>query len=108
MASEGSVYQRKDGRWVAQYTDARGKTRYPYRKSKGEAKDALWEALRDRDDGIVPPSKITFGMYGISVLNLLIAVRIGCTISYISLLLASIYDASTVASDVLNLVSRSR
>jgi hypothetical protein len=51
---------------------------------------------------------MTFGMYGISVLNLLIAVRIGCTISYISLLLASIYDASTVASDVLNLVSRSR
>ncbi len=25
MTAEGSVYQRKDGRWVAQYRDARGK-----------------------------------------------------------------------------------
>jgi hypothetical protein len=34
MIAEGSVYQRKDGRWVAQYQDARGKTRYLYRKTK--------------------------------------------------------------------------
>ena len=64
MPTEGSVYQRKsDGRWVAQHKDARGKTRYFYRKSKGEAKEALREALRDGDDGIVPPSKMTLGVY---------------------------------------------
>ena len=50
MATEGSVYQRKDGRWVAQYTDAKGKTRYLYRKTKTEAKKALRQALKDRDD----------------------------------------------------------
>jgi hypothetical protein len=34
MTAEGSVYQRKDERWVAQYTDAKGKVRYLYRKSE--------------------------------------------------------------------------
>jgi integrase len=63
MTAEGSVYQRKDGRWVAQYKDARGKTRYIYRKTKAEAKKALREALRDRDDNIVPPDKMTVGIY---------------------------------------------
>ena len=63
MATEGSVYQRKDGRWVAQYRDARGKVRYLYRRTKGEAKQALREALRDRDDGIIPASKMTVGLY---------------------------------------------
>ncbi len=41
MATEGSVYQRKDQRWCGQYRDARGKVRYLYRKSKAEAKQAL-------------------------------------------------------------------
>jgi len=54
MTAEGSVYQRKDGRWVAQYRDARGKMRYLYRKTKTEAKKALREALKDRDDNFVP------------------------------------------------------
>jgi hypothetical protein len=63
MATEGSVYQRKDGRWCAQYRDAKGKVRYIYRKSKAEAKKALREALKDRDDNIIPPSKMTVGMY---------------------------------------------
>jgi hypothetical protein len=63
MATEGSVYQRKDGRWVAQYTDAKGKTRYLYRKTKAEAKKALREALKDRDDNFVPADKIIVGMY---------------------------------------------
>jgi hypothetical protein len=31
VATEGSVDQNKDKRWVAQYTDARGKVRYIYR-----------------------------------------------------------------------------
>jgi integrase len=63
MASEGSVYQRKDGRWVAQYTDAKGKVRYLYRATKTEAKKALRQALADRDQNIVPPSRMTVGMY---------------------------------------------
>jgi integrase len=64
MAAEGSVYQRrKDGRWVAQYRDANGKVRYLYRKTRAEAKQALRKALTDRDNGIVPPSKMTVGIY---------------------------------------------
>ena len=62
MPTEGSVYLRKDGRYCAQYTDAAGKARYLYRKTKSEAKQALREALRDRDEGIVPPSKMTVGV----------------------------------------------
>jgi len=60
---EGSVYRRKDGRWVAQYRDARGKVRYVYRKSRGEAKKALRAALADRDEGYVPADKLTVGLY---------------------------------------------
>lgn len=63
MSSEGSVYQRKDGRWCAQYRDAKDKTRYIYRKTKAEAKKALREALKDRDDGFVPAERLTVGMY---------------------------------------------
>jgi integrase len=63
MASEGSVYQRKDGRWVAQYRDAKDKVRYIYRKSRGEARKALREALKDRDEGYVPAEKLTVGLY---------------------------------------------
>ena len=63
MASEGSVYQRKDGRWCAQYRDAKDNARYIYRKSKAEAKKALREALIDRDEGYVPADKLTVGLY---------------------------------------------
>jgi integrase len=63
MATEGSVYQRKDGRWVAQYRDAKDKVRYIYRKTKAEAKKALREALADRDEGFVPAEKLTVGQY---------------------------------------------
>jgi integrase len=63
MATEGSVYQRKDGRWCAQYRDAKDKVRYIYRKTKAEAKKALREALQDRDDNIVPADKLTVGLY---------------------------------------------
>jgi integrase len=61
--SEGTVFQRSDGRWCAKYKDARGSWRYLYRKSKGEARKALRAALKDRDEGIVPPSKMTVGVY---------------------------------------------
>ncbi len=63
MGSEGSVYQRKDGRWVAQYRDAKDKVRYIYRKTKQDAKKALREALADRDAGFVPPEKLSVGTY---------------------------------------------
>ena len=63
MTAEGSVYQRKDGRWVAQYRDAQDKIRYIYRKTKQEAKKALREALQDRDDGFVPANRLTVGKY---------------------------------------------
>ena len=52
--SEGSVFRRKDGKWCAKWKDASGKWRYLYRKSKAEAKQALREALKDRDDNIIP------------------------------------------------------
>jgi integrase len=48
----GSIYQRKDGRWVGKYKDVRGTWRYVYRRTKAEAKEALSEAIRDRDEGI--------------------------------------------------------
>ena len=50
--SEGTIFQRSDGRWCAKYKDARGSWRYLYRKSKGEAREALRAALKDRDEGI--------------------------------------------------------
>jgi integrase len=63
MTAEGSVYRRKDGRWVAQYRDAKNEVRYVYRKTKSEARKALREALRDRDEGFVPADKLTVGLY---------------------------------------------
>jgi integrase len=66
--SEGSVFKRADGRWVAKYRDANGKWRYLYRKSKGEARKALRQALKDRDDGI-SPNKLTVAAYLLSWLG---------------------------------------
>ena len=63
MGGEGSVYQRKDGRWVAEYRDAKDKVKYIYRKSRDEARKALREALKDRDEGYVPADKLTLGLY---------------------------------------------
>jgi hypothetical protein len=57
--SEGSVYQRKDGRYVAEWQYSTGKWCYLYRKTKAEAKQALRQALKGRDEGIVPASKMT-------------------------------------------------
>lgn len=56
--SEGSVFQRKDGSWCGKWKDATGKWRYLYRKTKAESKAALRKALQDRDEGIVPASKL--------------------------------------------------
>jgi integrase len=57
--SEGSVFRRKDGKWCGKWKDANGKWRYLYRKSKAEAKQALRESLKDRDDNIIPAEKLT-------------------------------------------------
>jgi hypothetical protein len=59
--SEGSVFQRKDGKWCAKWKNATGKWRYLYRSSEAEAKRALRQALKDRDEGIIPPSKMSVG-----------------------------------------------
>jgi len=57
--SEGSVYRRKDGRWCCKWKDANNRWKYRYRKTKSEAKQALREALRDRDDNIMTADKLT-------------------------------------------------
>lgn len=58
MNDNGSVYKRGDGRWCGKYKDTNDKWRYIYRKTKKEVKQALREALKDRDEGI-SPSKLT-------------------------------------------------
>ena len=61
---EGSVFERKDGRWCAKYRDAGGAWRYVYRKTKGEAYRALREALAERDKGIRPgDGRVTVGAF---------------------------------------------
>ena len=53
---EGSVYQRKDGRWVVQYLvylPSGPKYRYIYAKTRKAAADKLTEAMADRNKGIV-------------------------------------------------------
>ncbi len=56
--SEGSVSQRKDGKVCAKYEGADGTWKYIYRKTKNEAKKALRQALKDRDEGETPlPSR---------------------------------------------------
>ena len=57
--SEGSVFRRKDGKWCGKWKDASGQWKYLYRKTKAEAKQALREALKDRDDNIIPAEKMT-------------------------------------------------
>ncbi len=52
---------RGDGRVCAVYKDARGKTKYLYAKTKKEVRRKLRQALKDRDEGIIPPSKMTIG-----------------------------------------------
>ncbi len=59
--SEGSVFKRKDGKFCAKYKGADGSWKYLYRKTKPEAKKALREALKDRDEGTAPVGKQTVG-----------------------------------------------
>lgn len=48
---EGSVYQRTDGRWVAQTPKVDGKRRYLYGKTKRDAQKKLRDAMRALDEG---------------------------------------------------------
>src|SRR5215207_9036478 len=53
---EGSVYQRKDGRWVGQYfvyLPSGPKYRYIYAKTRKLAAEKLTKAIADRDGGMV-------------------------------------------------------
>ncbi len=50
---EGSIYRRKDGRRCEKYTDANGKTRYIYAKTKAEISTKLTKAVADKDAGVV-------------------------------------------------------
>jgi integrase len=53
---EGSIYKRKDGRWVGQYLvyTAKGpKYRYIYGKTRADVSKKLTKAMADRDGGIV-------------------------------------------------------
>jgi hypothetical protein len=64
---EGSVYKRKDGRWVGQYlvyTSEGPKYRYIYGKTRQEASKRLTKAMADRDGGLVfDAGAMTVGEY---------------------------------------------
>jgi hypothetical protein len=49
---EGSIYKRKDGRWVAVYT-VEGKKRYIYARTRKEVARRLNHAIANRDAGLV-------------------------------------------------------
>jgi integrase len=53
---EGSIYRRKDGRWVGQYTAQTGtgqKWRYVYGKTRAEVAAKLAKAIANRDAGLM-------------------------------------------------------
>jgi integrase len=64
---EGSIYQRKDGRWFGQYTvyTAKGpKYRYIYGKTRAVVAEKLTKAMADRDGGsLFDAVGITVGEY---------------------------------------------
>src|ERR671932_2084652 len=64
---EGSIYRRKDGRWVGQYTvyTAKGpKYRYIYGKTRQAVAEKLTKAMADRDGGLVfDAGNMTVGEY---------------------------------------------
>jgi len=64
VAGEGSVYQRRDGRWVARVLDTSGRTRSLYARTYREAEQKLHTARRAVEDGLgVPDQQITLGAY---------------------------------------------
>lgn len=66
VKGEGSVYRRKDGRVVGEWTDANGRKRYitSTTMSKAAMKAAIRKKLEDRDNGIAYDSEnLTVGDY---------------------------------------------
>ncbi len=59
---DGSVYQRKDGRFIGEYTNVLGKRRYVSGKNKTEVKAKIKTKLKEKEEGIVP-ANTTFGTY---------------------------------------------
>lgn len=49
---EGSIYRRKDGRWVASLSSGRGTRRHFLARTREEASRKLTVALKSRDDGL--------------------------------------------------------
>jgi integrase len=61
---EGSVYQAKDGRWVAAVSLESGKRKVFYGKTRQEAAGKLTAALKDKQDGLpLPGDRLTVGRY---------------------------------------------
>ena len=61
---DGSVYQRKDGRYIGEYTDANGKRRYVSGKSKADVRGKLRKLLAEKEEGIAYYSgNLTLGAY---------------------------------------------
>jgi integrase len=60
---EGSIYRRKDGRWVGQY-EVGGKRRYVYGKTRKEVAGKLAKAVADGNDGLIFDSEnLTLARY---------------------------------------------
>lgn len=61
---DGSLFQRKDGRWVAQLLDPHGRRRYLYGATRAEAKQRLVEAQALVQTGQpLPDQRLTLGRY---------------------------------------------
>src|SRR5689334_9603054 len=77
---EGSVYQRKDGLWVAEITLVGRKRRYIYGKTRKEVQERLKIALREQQQGtlITTPRQTVeqFLKYWLEVRNLSVRIRI--------------------------------
>jgi hypothetical protein len=59
-----SIYQRKDKRWVAQYTDVTGKQKYLYAAKRKDVKAKLDKALEDQKQGLKQNAdKLTLSEY---------------------------------------------
>ncbi len=76
---EGSIYQRKDKRWVAEVEIA-GKTQYFYGRKQSEVKAKLDDALEKARKGIyVKPTNITFEEWLDTWMNNYVQQRVGGT-----------------------------
>lgn len=60
---EGSVYRRRDGRWVAQVRDPAGNPVYEYYRTQAEAQAAKQRLLNERDAGMLrlAPDRLVVG-----------------------------------------------